>query len=257
VIPKTNSALLRIFSSYSRWYVGRHFHSVSLSRSGSVPSTTEIPIIVYLNHASWWDPLVGLLLAQKFWPARRHYAPIDAAALSRYRILSRLGFFGVEANTPRGAATFLKSSVEILKSSSSVIWITSEGRFRDPRTRPVELRPGLAHLARRISPAIVVPLAIEYPFWEERFPEVLCRFGTPIESSSQSRTTARWTAHFAQTMRNNQDALAAESMARGPEMFQTILRGRVGVGAVYDAWRWGIAKLKGERFHRDHGEPEP
>ena len=63
-----------------------------------------------------------------------------------------------------------------------MLWITAEGSFTDARTRPVRLRPGLAHLARRVPGATIVPLALEYPFWDERTPEALCRFGTPMES---------------------------------------------------------------------------
>jgi 1-acyl-sn-glycerol-3-phosphate acyltransferase len=216
----------------------------------------ELPLVIYLNHASWWDPLMGLLLAQHFWPSRKHFAPIDAAALDRYKILSRIGFFGVEANTRRGAATFIRNSVEILEAPATAIWITGEGKFCDPRTRPVVLRAGLAHLARRVRPAAFVPLAIEYPFWEERFPEVLCRFGSPVAAPAEN-SVAMWTTQLAEAMQMNQDALAGESIARCPERFKTILAGRSGVGAVYDGWRWAVAKLRGEGFSREHGNYSP
>jgi 1-acyl-sn-glycerol-3-phosphate acyltransferase len=255
--PQISTAILNGFAAYCRWYVGRHFHAVRLSVSGGVPPLCDIPFVVYLNHASWWDPLIGLLLARRFWPARQHFAPIDAAELKRYPILSRIGFFGVEAGTRRGAAMFLRNSTAILQSPNSAVWITSEGQFNDPRTRPVELRPGLAHLARRHARIAILPLAIEYPFWQERFPEVLCRFGTPIYSANAQRDVAGWTAHLAEQMQLNQDVLATESIARRPDAFESILRGRAGVGAVYDTWRWALAKLKGQRFHREHGDDSP
>ena len=47
------------------------------------------PLIVVLNHPSWWDPLVGLVLTELF-PDRAHYFPMDAHALQRYRIFQRL-----------------------------------------------------------------------------------------------------------------------------------------------------------------------
>ena len=223
--------------------------------------TTPGPMVVYLNHASWWDPLIGLLLARRFWPARQHYAPIDAAQLKRYRILSRIGFFGVEPGTTRGAAIFLRNATAILESADATLWITSEGQFRDPRSRPVQLRPGVAHLAHRIEQVSFVPLAIEYPFWEERFPEVLCRFGKAIDSSAiageKPNTTDDWMTLLAGAMQVNQDALASESMARRAEAFQTILGGRAGVGGIYDTWRWAMAKMKGERFQKQHGDPSP
>ena len=257
VIPAISPTILRLFSSYSKWYVHRNFHSARLSVSSATAAIGHIPIVIYLNHASWWDPLIGLLLARELWPDRRHFSPIDAAALERYPILARIGFFGVEANTPRGAAMFLKTSLNILQSPSAALWITGEGAFRDPRTRPTEVRPGLAHLARRIAPAVMLPLAIEYPFWEERFPEVLCRFGTPLDTSGAALSTAQWRARLAEQMQINQDTLAAEAIARKAESFRTILRGRVGVGAIYDSWRWAMAKLRGEHFQRQHGEGSP
>jgi 1-acyl-sn-glycerol-3-phosphate acyltransferase len=255
-MEKVSPTLLRLFSRYSKWYIARNFHAVRLSISAPVPSTDNVPIVIYLNHASWWDPLVGLLLANQFWPSRKHFAPIDAGALKRYPMLSRLGFFGVELNSPRGAAKFLRTSMAILKSPASALWITGEGQFRDPRVRPVELRPGLGHLARRSSAAFV-PLAIEYPFWEERFPEALCRFGPPIGGGSSHLAVADWTAKLALEMLKNQDALAAESIGRKSEDFRTILRGHVGVNVFYDAWRCAAAALKGERFQKQHGDQAP
>jgi 1-acyl-sn-glycerol-3-phosphate acyltransferase len=255
-IPKITTPLLNAFAAYCRWYVPRSFHAVRLSVSGGVPAISDTPLIVYLNHASWWDPLICLLLAKKYWPVRQHFAPIDAAGLERYPILSRMGFFGVKARTRHGAAMFLRNSSAILQASNSAIWITSQGQFNDPRTRPFALRPGLAHLARKHPEIAIVPLAIEYPFWQERFPEVLCRFGEPIPSNDQ-KDVAAWNERLAGQMQMNQDALALESIAREPAAFQTILRGKAGVGGFYDAWRWTLATLKGQRFRREHGEPSP
>ncbi len=214
------------------------------------------PLVIYLNHASWWDPLIGMLLARQLWPSYTHYAPIDAAALTRYPIFSRIGFFGVEANTTRGAATFLRSSLDILQAPRSAIWITGEGQFRDPRARPVELRPGVAHLARRTSAAFI-PLAIEYPFWEERYPEALCRFGAPILRIATEEDISSVTARLSQQMQINQDALASESIARAPDTFTTLLRGKVGVNVFYDAFRWVRATMRGEQFQKQHGEHSP
>ena len=40
-----------------------------------------------------------------------------------------------------------------------------------------ELREG--RLARRLDAGIILPLAIEYPFWSEKTPEALLAFGRP------------------------------------------------------------------------------
>ncbi|MFN7141955.1 MAG: hypothetical protein ACK4UN_21760 [Limisphaerales bacterium] len=94
-LPETSRWLLRLFATYSRWYVHRHFHAVRILRRGSIPEASGRPLVIFLNHASWWDPLVSLLVAQRFFRERRSFAPIDACALQQYQFFARLGFFGV------------------------------------------------------------------------------------------------------------------------------------------------------------------
>jgi 1-acyl-sn-glycerol-3-phosphate acyltransferase len=213
--------------------------------------------VVFFNHPSWWDPLVAIFLAQSLMPEHRHYGPMDAEALGRYRLFQRLGCFGVTSGTRRGALTFLRVSQAILQQPRSVLWLTPEGRFSDPRQRPVQLQPGLGALARRIDTAILIPLAIEYVFWEERFPEILLRFGHAIQvSSAGQRQSNTYSEHFAQALEATQDALAREACQRDPAAFDTLLRGRVGIGGVYDAWRALRAYWSGagdKAFRRAHG----
>jgi hypothetical protein len=114
--------------------------------------------------------------------------------------------------------------------------MTPEGRFSDPRQRPVQLQPGLGALARRLDGVAFVPLAIEYVFWEERFPEILLRFGEVVPVSSCDLDNEAHTTRFARHLQRTQDALAREACRRDPAAFETLLRGRVGVGSIYDAW---------------------
>src|SRR5579859_5789895 len=60
-LPRISSPLLRWFTWYSRRYVRRHFHSVRVSRSG-LPPASKLPLVIYSNHAAWWDALVCLVL---------------------------------------------------------------------------------------------------------------------------------------------------------------------------------------------------
>ncbi len=95
-------------------YLRRHFHSVRLL-ANSAPRVCEgLPLAIYLNHSSWWDPLVCLFAARRFFPTRASYGPIDGAALERYRFFRRLGLFGVENGTPAGARQFLETASAIL-----------------------------------------------------------------------------------------------------------------------------------------------
>ena len=158
---------------------------------------------------------------------------MDARALERYPLLRRMGVFGIDLDTPRGAARFLDVSLAVLRNKSSVLWITAEGGFGDSRVRPVRLRPGLAHLARRVPDAVLVPMAIEYTFWNERKPEALVRFGPPLEAGGE-RNLNEWQSLLGDELTRTMDALAAESLARNPALFVPVMQGVGGVGGVYD-----------------------
>jgi 1-acyl-sn-glycerol-3-phosphate acyltransferase len=256
-LPEVSPWLLRLFRRYARRYVQRSFHAVRLLRAGQPPQLPDRPLVVYCNHPSWWDPLLGLLLAQRYFPARTHYAPMAADALARYRFFARLGFFGLATDTRQGAATLLRVAKAIARQPQTALWITPEGRFTDPRQRPVQLQSGLGHLARWLTTAAFVPLALEYPFWEERFPEALACFGDVVLVDQLSPRSARdWTALLARQLEATQDRLAEAACRHDRDAFETLLRGRVGIGGVYDLWRRLRAWQRGAAFQPAHGRKD-
>ncbi len=242
--------LFWLFGYYLRWYFYRRFHGVRLSRSG-VPAVSSGPLIVYSNHSSWYDPALYIVLNTKLFPGRAGFGPMDKAALGKYGVLRRMGVFGVEQDSARGAAHFLRTSLRVLADAAAMFWITGEGAFTDIRARPIVLRPGIAHLARRVPDATILPLAIEYTFWNESKPEVLVRFGPPIETA-RDRSVAEWMAVLEAGLTRTMDALATESMTRDPGLFQPVVRGAAGVGGIYDVYRRVRAALAGQRFDPTH-----
>lgn len=254
-LPARSDWLFHGFRRYVRRYLARHFHAVRLARGGFRPGPGGEPggaVLVVVNHASWWDPMVGLLLGE-LWPDRVHYAPIDSAGLAKYPFLERLGFFGIEPGTAQGGRTFLRRGLAVMSDPRSALWVTAQGRFVDPRDRTTALKPGVGHLAHRLTSGHVVPLALEYPFWEERTPEALARFGTPIPFGGPA-TPGEWTATIDRALREAQDELAADAMSRDPEKFETLVSGGAGVGGFYDVWRRLKAVVRGERFVAGHGK---
>ncbi len=239
------------FGWYLRWYFYRKFHAVRISHAGLPHGFDGRPLIIYGNHPSWWDPALYILLCTFLFPSRRGYGPMDAKALGNYGVFERMGVFGIALDTPRGAARFLSTSLRILSDPASVLFITAEGEFADVRRRPLQLRAGIAHLARRVPDAVILPLAVEYLFWNESRPEALVRFGDPIETGSQ-RTVIGWTGHLEAELARTMDGLAAEAVQRDPRQFQTLLRGGAGVGGIYDLYRRSRAFAAGHRFDARH-----
>ena len=257
-VPRTSRWLVWLFSRYVFRYMRRSFHAVRVARAGKPESLPDVPIIAYINHPSWWDPLFCIVLAKKLFPERTHYAPMDLGALKRYKFFQRLGFFGVVPKSSRGARSLLTIGEAILKHNHSMLWITPQGCFADTRERPVSFRPGLGYLVHHAGCCALLPIALEYPFWEERFPEALARCGTVVSKDKADKTSFKeWTLRLQQQLESVQNDLAADSLRRNRAAFDVLLSGRAGVGGPYDMWRAIKAKLRGDTFRAEHGEYGP
>jgi 1-acyl-sn-glycerol-3-phosphate acyltransferase len=242
------------FTKYVTWYLRRNFHGVHLLRLTGLEQLEEYPLLVCLNHPSWWDPLMGLYLSQKFFPTRAHYAPIAAAGLAKYKFFERLGFFGIDPETRAGAARFLRVGEAVLRNPDGAFWVTPQGEFTDVRLRPLGIQPGVAHLARRLQRFAMLPLALEYTFWKERFPEAFACFGRPIlAESGVEHSAAEWMRLFANALESTADALAAKVQTGDAAAFEPLLKGRAGVGGVYDLWRASKARFQGKTWNAEHG----
>jgi len=240
---------LRFFQRVVRMYFRRHFRSVMVQQA-EVLSGLAGPLIVYANHSSWWDPMVSVLLAETLLPGRRHYAPMDAAALKRYPILAKIGIFPVEMGTARGGARFLRTCQAILE-SGGVVWITPQGRFADSRERPLGFKPGLGALAARSPGVPIVPLAIEYTFWDERLPEALLRFGSPVQLADDMSTDAA-SERLERALVATMDELKGAAMARDARAFRVLLRGGRGTGGMYGMGRWVRSLFTKQPLQFDH-----
>jgi 1-acyl-sn-glycerol-3-phosphate acyltransferase len=257
-LPPFSHAINGWFMWYVRRYLRRHFHAVRLLHgvggTSGYPVIAGQPVLIYTNHPGWWDPLVFLFVGATLYPDRMSYGPIDAAALTKYRFLERIGFIGIDPHSWRGAARYLRMAKAAFARSDVIFWTTAQGEFADPRARPVVIRPGVGHAVATAGHGFVVPLAVEYPFWSERFPEALVAFGPALRIADYpERTSEEWTAHLSASLMATQDRLAAAALTRDQAGFTSLLMGRVGVGLVYDTARRILAWLRGERFDAAHG----
>jgi 1-acyl-sn-glycerol-3-phosphate acyltransferase len=260
-LPPRWAWALRGFRKYCIRYVRRHFHALRVSNTSHPFPPADEPVLLVLNHPSWWDPLVGLVLSTRF-ADRDQFAAIDARAVKQYGFFKRLGFVGVDTASLRGAAEFLRVGQTILAEPGRVFWVTAQGRFTDVRERPLNLRSGVGHLAARLGRGVIVPLALEYAFWDERTPEALARFGEPLRVADHPGLSGKeWTRLIEHTLTRTLDTLNAEAMTRDPARFTEVVSGRTGVGGVYDLWRRVRAWVRGERFDPSHaaavGEGRP
>ncbi len=254
-IPTVSRPLLLWF----RWIVRRNFraafHAVRIQGLAQVKGL-DGPLLIYANHSGWWDPMVAFLLSDQLLNTRRHYAPMDAVALRKYRILTWLGVFPVEVSSARGAVRFLRTGEAILR-GGGVLWVTPQGRFADVRERPLEFKPGMAALAARVPGCAVLPMAIEYVFWDERTPETLLLLGEPVHVVA-GETTESLEGRLKAALETVMTEMQTRAMSRDTRQFERVLlRGRVGVGGFYGMGQRVKGWLTRKPYQPEHGTPVP
>ncbi len=276
VAARRHDWLFGKFAWASQRLVRRRFHAVRVLRDASPfaiekkqapldPDWIAQPGVVCMNHPAWWDPMAAVVAAQAWFPGRQHFAPIDQDMLGQYPLFKRLGFFGVETGTARGGAKFMKTALGLLNTAprkqrshgGRVLWVTAQGTFQDVRDRPIQLMPGVSRLAGRLArrdphtlggAAWILPMAVEYAFWEESKPEMLFAFAKPMTAAQAAEHDAL-EAVLTRTM----DQLAVAVRRRDAAAFEVVLGGSAGVGGGYDVLRRMKALAQGRRFDPRHG----
>lgn len=256
-IAEASPRLISLFLAYLRWYMPRHFHALRIAHRDRFPAAAR-PLIICINHPSWWDPLTILMLSRALTPGRIAYAPMEAEALSHYGFFRRIGAFAVDNTSSRAAAQFIRQAQQILLRPNAILWMTPEGRFTDVRQRPADWRPGVAGLTRHLEGCTVVPVAIEYTYWDERLPEILCSVGEPMQFAGRGseRSKAR-NMRLEEAMAALQDELAGYALTRDAAHFSAVFAGKAGVSATYDVWQRLKSKLKGKPYVAEHGMIAP
>lgn len=252
-VPPINRTLLKLFAWYARRTLKQNFHSVRAHQTESWETFNGRPLVVYSNHPSWWDPLLGLCLSQQWLGHRKVFAPIDSVALERYRFFAKLGFFGVEQGSLAGARNFLRAARPILQSPDNALWITPEGRLTDPRQRPVELMPGIAHLTRLEPSPVFLPVAVEYPFGLEREPEALAWAGAALDGRELHRLSpAEARGALTGGLEQAMDALATEVLAGRTLEISALFQGRAGTDFFWDLWLRLKALITRQPYTSEH-----
>jgi 1-acyl-sn-glycerol-3-phosphate acyltransferase len=251
-LPRRWLWLFRKFRKYAHGYLGKHFHGVRLSKRGHPLPSSEGPLLIVLNHPSWWDPMICFALSELI-PGGDHFGAIDANAVKRYGFFKRLGFVGVDTKSLRGAAEFLRTGLTILSRPDRVFWVTAQGRFTDVRERPLSIQGGVGHLAARLPHGYVVPIAIEYTFWNERTPEALIRVGNPLRVEEHRALSGKeWTSLIEESLTVALDELKEEAISRDSSLFIELVKGKTGVGGAYDLWRRLKVWIRGKKFDPAH-----
>ena len=252
--PAVSPLALASFQRQGARLLGGHINAVRLAREPRPDLLTlrQRPLLIYLNRSSWWDPLVCMQLAAQLLPHRRHYAPMAAEEQRRMPLFGRLGFFAVDSASAWSVRQVVDAAGQVFQQPDAALWLAPAGSPADPRQRPARLPAGLGHLVSRLRQGVLLPLAVEYPFWNGRLPEALLRFGEELAVEDAGMRARDWTDVLTAQLEAAQGALAAAAVERDPARFEVLGAGEAGAGGVHEAWR-----RLGTLLRRGHPRPTP
>ncbi|MCX7322547.1 MAG: lysophospholipid acyltransferase family protein [Hyphomicrobiales bacterium] len=253
-VAQRSDAFFKIFGWVFEHTFKKGFHAARIASGAPLALPRDKRIVIYTNHPSWWDGVTYVLLAKHLYPNYRVYTPVDAEVFGQYGFIARIGAFGVTQNSRRGAVEFISGSKAVFALPDGLLIVAAQGRFADPRERPLACGAGIAHLPDHVSGLVFIPLAIEYPLWSEKQPELLLKFGQAIDGQSLIGLPVRERlARLEGALESEMNQLAALAIAREEKAFDVWLLGTMGVNPIYDAWRRLTSKLRGRNFSAEHG----
>ena len=129
LIPPEQPALLLWIRFLRSEAPAQAFHAVRIATAPGLDpaglADTATPLIVLLNHASWWDPLVAFHLARRFVPLRPALAPMDREQLERFGFFRRIGVFGIDPDDAESLVAMRDYvQAELTRDPATSIWLT-------------------------------------------------------------------------------------------------------------------------------------
>ena len=238
--------LERAYARYGRRLLRRAFARVWVG--GAPWPEGGGPVIAYVNHSAWWDPVLALFLSHDVF-RRDGYGLMEGAQLVRYPFFRRIGCFGATMEHPaedaRGLALY---AARLLRGARPdgvprTLWIFPQGALLPARV-PLAFRSGLARFSRAVPDALLLPVAVRYETRAAQRPECFVRVGAPVHPGSDP--PARLTRRLEQRLREELDRLDADLTAEHPAGYRVALAGRGSLSDFYDRTMGRLRTRRGQ-----------
>jgi chlorobactene lauroyltransferase len=168
---------ITLFDMYVRILFRRRFHHVWVDL-GYKPGQNS-KTIYYLNHTSWWDGLIPLLLNQKLFRQRAR-AMMEDKQIKKHPFFKKIGAFSVNLSNQRAVIPSLRYAVSSMKRSNASLFIYPEGEIVPFSTKKPAFKKGLAWIAKKCPDTDIVPVGIYFNYALSDKPELFIRTGKAI-----------------------------------------------------------------------------
>ncbi len=177
-IPAKESPLfIKTFRIYVRLLFKRRFNRVWIRQEYHPNEKSRS--IYYLNHHSWWDGIIPLLLNEyRFQQQAR--ALMEDKQMKRYGFFKKIGAFSINREDPRKVVTSLRYAVQSMKRENASLFIYPEGSIT-PVGSELSFEGGLAWLHDKLPDVDFVPIGIYMHTIRSDKPELHLHVGQKVK----------------------------------------------------------------------------
>lgn len=195
-IPAKKSTLFtKAFRIYTKLLFKRRFKRVWLKQE--YEPCSESKTVYFLNHHSWWDGLIPLMLNEyQFHQQAR--AMMEDKQMKRYSFFRKIGAFSVNRDDPRKAITSLRYAVHLFQKENACLFIYPEGTIT-PAGSKIQFEGGLAWLHSKLPNVDFVPIGIYMHTIRHDKPELHLHIGSPV-SCTEALSNKQRTRQFEQAL---------------------------------------------------------
>lgn len=158
--------------------VENNFYSIRIkNKKNYYLNNPEYARLLYGVHSCFHDGQLAYYICKKVFDANFYIMIQD---LYKLPLLSKLGAFSVEKDSPSESIKSINYAANLLKDKESMLWIFPQGRVMPPEHRPVKFESGLSYLCNKVRGVNLIPVAVKYTFVRMHKPEIFIEIGKPI-----------------------------------------------------------------------------
>lgn len=216
---------LSVFDIAFTYMVRKAFFSVRIKNAENFELRDKTKgTIFFASHCCWWDGFIAYLLCRKIFKTKMR---MMIEELYRFPLLSRIGGFSVEKDSPQSAIKALNYCSDFLKKSDESLWIYPQGSVMPPDYRPINFASGLAYICSKLDGINIIPIIHRYNFLREDRPEVFIEIAKPIILSEKYKNRKELTTKLENEFTNYLDEQKIDISTGNLENYETFIKTRL------------------------------
>jgi 1-acyl-sn-glycerol-3-phosphate acyltransferase len=149
--------LYTLFSRYVNWLFKRYHHQVWIKGIENIKPDESY--LFLLNHYSWWDGILPMLLHSQLFPFLSPKGIMDENQLKKLMFFRKFYVFSINRNEPRKAIASLKYASEHLSKKGTCLFIYPQGAIYPNDVSFLNLEAGYQRILKSCSsPVHIIPV---------------------------------------------------------------------------------------------------